>query len=411
MNTHICPYLGSRDDPQTALEFPSEGNYCYHARPVSAIKTGHQSSYCLTGQHVNCPVFATRTRKPLPAAIAAPANSSQRLKRVLAFTFIPVALVMMAFLGNWLQDMVVAGQFRSQSGTSAEVPPIFLVPNSGLFSSNSLVTNTPLMPVIMPGTQQTPTPNPLLVKDCPLPVGWSSYIVKPSDSLFRLSVLYGVSIESLQQANCLSERAVIQPGSTIYIPVPPTPTITNTLVPTLSPVISPTQTTFVPNLQQPPQLLPTLTPTATQSAQIILQPTPILPTVTPTNTQLPPPLATPTVAQIFPTLAPPRTATPTNTTAPIQPTPTLANTPLPTNTLAPTLQPTPLPTNTLAPTPEPTLAPTNTLAPTPEPTLAPTNTLAPTPEPTLAPTNTLAPTPEPTLAPTNGFPFFPTSAQ
>ena len=65
-NSSFCPYLGVSDDPGTALNFPSASNFCYHAKPIAAVKHAHQAGYCLVSRYEECPVYKTAGDKPLP---------------------------------------------------------------------------------------------------------------------------------------------------------------------------------------------------------------------------------------------------------------------------------------------------------------------------------------------------------
>ena len=193
-----------------------------------------------------------------------------------------------------------------------------------------------------PAFYASPTPRP----PCGPPIGWAVYIVQPGDTLYSLSLRFGVGIDAIRRANCLGDY-VIYVGQALYLPpLPPTPIPTP--VPTSTPV-------------------PTLTPT---------------PPFTPTLTQTPVPSFTPTYV---PPASPTATAMPTSTSAP-----TATASPIVTSTVTPTPIYTPTPTGTASSTP------TSTLTPTPTPTERPTATYTPTPTPTQSPTSTHTPTPTPT---------------
>jgi len=177
-----------------------------------------------------------------------------------------------------------------------------------------------------PAVYASPTP-----WSCGPPLGWVVYIVRSGDTLFSLSMRFGVGIEAIRRANCLPDY-VIRSGQALYLPpLPPTPI----------PV---------------PTFLPTSTPTGTP----VSSPTPTpIPTQLPTSTPSPVPTGYPTLP-----------ATPTLTGTPAQ---------TPTYTPTPTETPGPTSTSTFTPTPTPTQAPTSTYTPTPTPTKLPTSTHTPTP--------------------------------
>lgn len=116
---------------------------------------------------------------------------------------------------------------------------------------------TPVSASATPVTFPTLTPIP-----CGPPAGWVRYVVKQGDTLFKISLMYGVSVAQLQAANCLGNSTLIYAGTVI----------------------------FVPNV--PPRITPTRTPTSTEKP--------------PTNTPLPK-TKTPTPVPPSPTTAPPPT--------------------------------------------------------------------------------------------------------
>ena len=65
-----CPFLGLADDPSTRLLFVSPAGCCHRAEPVANVDLEHQNSYCLTAQHILCPVFVRPEWDPLPPDLA-----------------------------------------------------------------------------------------------------------------------------------------------------------------------------------------------------------------------------------------------------------------------------------------------------------------------------------------------------
>ncbi|MEJ5202969.1 MAG: LysM peptidoglycan-binding domain-containing protein [Anaerolineales bacterium] len=117
-----------------------------------------------------------------------------------------------------------------------------------------------------PVTFPTLTPAP-----CGPPPGWIRYIVQKGDTLFKISLMYGISVPQLQAANCLGNSTLIYAGSVIFVPnVPPRITPTRTLTPTSQPPTSvpPTKTKTLapppPSATAPPPT--TAPPTSTTEA-------------------------------------------------------------------------------------------------------------------------------------------------
>ncbi|NOY99954.1 MAG: hypothetical protein GXP40_12280 [Chloroflexi bacterium] len=142
-----CPYLGMRDDPETALGFPSNWNYCHNAKPVAIPDLEHQRNACLTARHTACPVFCAEKRGSLPKDLRVPdpGMSGRTIWRwaaagVIAFFLIASGLI---FSGYWIP------------------PPMGKLPVPGWMSSATLEepaigTTTPVVETDTPRGNTTP---------------------------------------------------------------------------------------------------------------------------------------------------------------------------------------------------------------------------------------------------------------
>lgn len=311
MPQSICPYLGLRRDPSTVLEFPSERNHCHHARPIAPVNLRHQRLSCLTDRYVNCPVYHQSKAQSLPEDLLLPSFNQTRQRWVI------LGLFLFLILGGVIVGGVSAFKIEGRG----------IIPKTGDMnepgeSSQGLLLLTEALSLTK-GAVNSPdnlTVTSVVPVECYPPEGWVAYLVKPTDSLLRLSLLFRTSVEVLQSANCLGERTLIRPGEILYVPPLPTPTATFTRTPTRTrvpaSVLNPTSPSRGEN---PPPFIPT--PTFTL--------------VMPSNT------SRPTATSVPPT----STSTPLPTLPPPPPSPTL---PLP--TLPPTVPP-PEPTSTLEETP------------------------------------------------------------
>ncbi|MCA1953727.1 MAG: LysM peptidoglycan-binding domain-containing protein [Anaerolinea sp.] len=151
-----------------------------------------------------------------------------------------------------------------------------LLPGTFLFlpAPISIPSNTPSLP-----------PSPTL-RPCGPPLGWTLYTIQPGQTLFGLSLEFGVSVYQIQQANCLN-GTLIYSGQRIYLPNIPTRTHTLTASPTATPTLTPPLPTTIA-----PSLSPTITPspTGTNTVEPTLTDTP---TATDTNTPEPTITSTP----------------------------------------------------------------------------------------------------------------------
>ncbi|NLG98578.1 MAG: LysM peptidoglycan-binding domain-containing protein, partial [Chloroflexi bacterium] len=387
MNRPTCPYLGLEEDPTTFLNFTSEGNFCHNARPPTPVASDHQQRYCLTGAHIDCPVYQSKEPRPMPAALAAPAYRRSRARRTLALLGIPVLAVTLTALGILLS--MFAGRISGlQSGLIPQSGPGGNEGLGGLFFPGERTESTGPFFELTPPAEQA-------VTNCEMLPGWEPYVVNPTDSLFRLSVVFGVSVEALQVANCMGDSTVILPGQVIYVPSLPTETAggivegdQNTqgdqqpILPTVqAPVaVNPFEPPSNPEPVSPNPQIPTSTPqpppqpTAQPTNTNTVRPTsPVVPTLTssPVMTSIPP---TPITPSPSPTRRrPTRTSFPTVTRTPTR---TLEPSQIPTTETPPTTPTTEIPPTTVVPTDTP-IPPTDTPEPTEE---------TPSPEPPDTPT-------------------------
>ncbi len=404
MNPIKCPYLGLKDDPNTALQFPSEGNFCHHAEPVAPVSRQHQQEFCLTENYTLCPVYQMAQKAPLPAAILAPYVRRNRIRQVIALVAVPLMVAGAAAAVNLL-DLPALATRLAGGAPQDSAPYIFSVPVSGIFEdqSNLNPTYTPFLP-FTPSPTQAARP---LVANCQVPAGWQPYTLLPADSLIRLSAIYGVDVQTLQSANCLTVNTRLQPGEILYVPakavIPPTSTATNAplvaekaagaeigspkeAAPTASPFVQAVEVTntAVPHTNPPSPVPPTATPLAP-------------PPPPPPATQTPPPL--PTASPL-----PSQTPLPSPTASPL---PSLTPQPSLTASLPPSQ--TPRPSSTPQPSPTASLPPSQTPRPsqTPKPSKTPKPSNTPRPSQTPNPTNTPPPLPTATAVPPTNTPLPP----
>jgi hypothetical protein len=297
-----CIYLGLQDDPETVLQFVSDGNFCHHASPAATPKPAHQKAFCLTNKHISCPVFLLTEKRPLPADI-------------IFHDYKPNFIGKVVFRGVLLAILLVL--VTAAIGRAVGSKGVVSIPSEMLKGTIS-ATSTQLPLVVSTGSMISPTSSILPVTPtatlnstdpaCTTPEGWILYTLLPTDSILRLSLSLGISVTDLQSANCLEDDRVVRPGDQIYIPYLPTSTPTPGIQ-------SPTPTaTLQPEPTSSPRPLPSYTYT------------PMAPTKEPKPkppSPMPPPSDTP--APVVPTSSPPPPSPmpePTNTTAPQPATPT-----------------------------------------------------------------------------------------
>lgn len=124
-----------------------------------------------------------------------------------------------------------------------------------------------------------------VVVECGPPSDWVLYTIQQGENLFRLSLRYGVTLAQMQKANCINNPADIRAGQQIY--VPPVEAMTVTPSPSPAETATPAET---------PLEAPTDTPAPTDTAEAAPTDTPVPtdtvedpPTDTPIPTDTPPP--------------------------------------------------------------------------------------------------------------------------
>lgn len=113
--------------------------------------------------------------------------------------------------------------------------PTTQLPDTPTPLPTTLPTDTPAPPPTdLPAARPTDTATP-----CGPPPTWVPYIVKPGDTLFKLSLQFRTSVAQIQLANCLTD-AEIKYGQRLFVPFVPAPTPSAT--PASTPTPFPTDT-------------------------------------------------------------------------------------------------------------------------------------------------------------------------
>jgi hypothetical protein len=298
-----CPFLGLKNDPRTYMDFPDNKNSCLNTIKIASPSLEHQTGYCLTASNYkNCQVFTVKKPKTLPPSIISPIDrltqKNKQLKQILIGSLL-IFLISFTII-NFNQIISIFAQNKNQpQGINDEIR--FLTASVSVVSIN---------------TDHTLTPTALQGNTCKIDPDWIEYVIKPTDSIFRISLLFNIPVEEILAANCLGENTYVAPHQVIYLPMKPTPTPTITFSPTNTVkirYIPPTSTR-----EENPSPRPTKTPVP----PTLLPPTAIV--ITPTLTQIPPtepPPATPTQSPLSTPTRPPTLSIPTEPNFPTPPDP------------------------------------------------------------------------------------------
>lgn len=211
----ICPFLGLKDDPTTALSFPSAGNHCYHAKPVSQVKLDHQVMYCLTAKHASCEEFIRTPDNPLPPAIRLERGGRQSRRSTGAGIWVFLLVVFIVILVAWqffAKGLVKIGNPKSGSNT------LIVATQTGTAIISSMDGPSPETPTLTPVltmSPASPTPTPPPVNNLPTaletPMG-------PGNKLVIHKVVSGESLTSIA-ANYWTTPDAIQ-AVNYHLPIP-----------------------------------------------------------------------------------------------------------------------------------------------------------------------------------------------
>jgi LysM repeat protein len=204
---------------------------------------------------------------PRDTATAAPAATATRRPTLTATADAPDC----AFPEGWLAlrpspgaDLAtLAGIYGLAPAELAEAncldPGAVLEPGVLLYVPLLPPTATPSPTASLPPTIAAPSTATATPRTCEVPAGWVRYTVLRGETLYQISLKFRVSVDRLQEANCLDDVDVVFAGQRLWVPnvapvnsvPPPTP------VPTSPP---PVPTDTPPPPPPPPPPAPTDTP-------------------------------------------------------------------------------------------------------------------------------------------------------
>lgn len=178
---------------------------------------------------------------------------------------------------------IVATQTATPTPLVAPTTPTATLTSLPSATTVTLATNLPTvtaLPSLTPGSFfDTPNPTSTFGPSattiaCGAPYWWVNYIVISGDTLYSISLRYGVTVYELQVANCMGTSVYLQVGRVLKVPNvatnppywSPTPNIVPTDVPPTMdvPTATPETPTIEPPTVEPPTSEPPLeTPTPT----------------------------------------------------------------------------------------------------------------------------------------------------
>ena len=218
----VCPYLGLFDDPRSRFTFPTPGHRCHAKANPAPIEPEYQSSYCLSTRYPECERFRSAKKavrpgsdSPVAASLTAPVATATmvsaaadtgpsrnggagwgwvlvRFVAALALLALAVAIGVGAF-GKSPANGVAPGGVASPSATATP----------------ALTPAASLSPTVSAAPTNTPAPTPII------------HVVAPGETLSSIALLYGVTVQAIQDANKIADPSRIKAGQQLIIPAKP----------------------------------------------------------------------------------------------------------------------------------------------------------------------------------------------
>jgi hypothetical protein len=262
-----CTHLGFFDDPTTLFSFPALRNHCHAGDRCAPIDLSYQREYCLTNNHVQCPVWQNQPgAEPPPAQGLVEAVSARRRRLAAAVAgFVVVGLVLWVVFASWSVSRGVADVPTVERPT---IEPAAASPTRVIVLVDSLPTalptgTSPLTPMLQ--TTGSPTASPTaLIQSSPTPTQPITVMITAAPTSTSTSV----------------------PATATNSPAPPPPANTSLPPPTLPPSPPPPPPPTLPPSPPPPPPPATSTPAPPPPPPATVTPAPLPPA---TSTPAPPP--------------------------------------------------------------------------------------------------------------------------
>ena len=95
----ICPYVGLRDDPQTAMNYASPLNCCHYIKSLASPNLIQQQKYCLKTSHALCELLARKSTRRTPAGIFTNGSNRGTHKRTSIAFWLILGLILLVTAG------------------------------------------------------------------------------------------------------------------------------------------------------------------------------------------------------------------------------------------------------------------------------------------------------------------------
>ncbi len=151
-----CTYLGLREDPQTALAFPSVWNFCHKVQPARTVALAYQRDICQLAAHRQCPIVEAERVRALPLEARGRNPYGMNLGRGIWITLSILVLLAIAIWLLWIFNPV-RKQVSIVPGFLRFSPAALDTPTKEMASSPSAavtLTDTPGLPSPAPSSTE-----------------------------------------------------------------------------------------------------------------------------------------------------------------------------------------------------------------------------------------------------------------
>ncbi|MFZ1628168.1 MAG: hypothetical protein WAV70_04480 [Anaerolineae bacterium] len=179
---HSCPFVGTDFDRTVHFGYPTHENLCFALTRAEGIEIEHQDTFCLTREHVRCPLYVKAAPSRTRAAVLAEADDADEPAALTALRYVLLGAVViglaLALVWFWPQirsliepaRVVIAERATATlPASTAEVTATDFVlqavdgtpmPTSPPFTATNTPTSTALPPTFTPTATATATASP-----------------------------------------------------------------------------------------------------------------------------------------------------------------------------------------------------------------------------------------------------------
>lgn len=236
-----CPYLGLADDADSHATFATDAHRCFRLANPTRIASGHQDTYCLSENHLTCPVYLgqavseTRSGGKAAAAAAVDANDGEDQGATpppeeglaprprsggipmpaLTIGILVLAAIVLG-LAIWINGL-------GGDDGDGQVPSDILQTQTALQTQQAGTPGATVAPTNSadtPTSQSGTTPTATSPAATATPSGVQTYTVVAGDTCTAIAEAHGISLEDLFLANDLDNDSclLLEIGRELTIP-------------------------------------------------------------------------------------------------------------------------------------------------------------------------------------------------